>query len=98
MVIKMRKKLIELVNQAVRYALDNCRSKNPNAILETQDIADYLIANNVVVQKHGYWAWEGRFKACSECGSYIDWDDTLGANHWSFCPYCGTQMDGDMNE
>ena len=46
---------------------------------------------------HGHWCWEGRFKACSVCGSYIDWDDTLGANHWSYCPYCGAKMDGDGN-
>ena len=42
--------------------------------------------------RHGRWMWEGRFKACSLCGSYIDWDDTLGANHWKFCPYCSAKM------
>lgn len=56
-------------------------------LLETQPTVD---AAPVV---HGRWMWEGRFKACSECGSYIDWNDTLGANHWSFCPYCGAKMD-----
>lgn len=43
---------------------------------------------------HGHWCWEGKFKACSECGSYVEWDETLGANFWKFCPYCGAKMDG----
>ena len=46
---------------------------------------------------HGHWCWEGRFKACSKCGSYVEWDETLGANFWKFCPYCGAKMDGDGN-
>lgn len=45
--------------------------------------------------KRGHWCWEGRFKACSQCGSYVEWDETLGANFWKFCPYCGTRMDGE---
>ena len=44
---------------------------------------------------HGHWCWEGRFKACSQCGSYVEWDETLGANFWKFCPYCGARMDGE---
>lgn len=43
---------------------------------------------------HGHWCWEGKFKACSECGSYVEWDETLGANFWKFCPFCGAKMDG----
>lgn len=46
--------------------------------------------------RHGLWMWEGRFKACSLCGSYIDKDNTLGANHWKFCPYCGAKMKEDI--
>ena len=42
---------------------------------------------------HGHWCWEGKFKACSECGSYVEWDETLGANFWKFCPYCGAKME-----
>ena len=60
-------------------------------VLEALDKAPTVDAVPVV---HGHWCWEGRFKACSVCGSYIDWDDTLGANHWSYCPYCGAKMDG----
>jgi NADH pyrophosphatase NudC (nudix superfamily) len=42
---------------------------------------------------HGKWCWEGKFKACSECGSYVEWNETLGANFWKYCPYCGAKMD-----
>lgn len=45
---------------------------------------------------HAKWKWEGRFKACSECGTYIDLDNTLGASHWRYCPNCGAKMDGDL--
>lgn len=45
---------------------------------------------------HGRWMLEGEFKACSECGSYVEWDETLGASFWKFCPYCGIRMDGDI--
>jgi len=44
---------------------------------------------------HGRWMWEGQFKACSECGSYVEWSETLGANFWKYCPYCGIKMEED---
>lgn len=44
---------------------------------------------------HGHWCWEGRFRACSECGSYVEFTETLGASHWKYCPYCGAKMDAD---
>ena len=46
---------------------------------------------------HGRWMWEGRFKACSVCGTHIDMEDTLGAGWWNYCPNCGAKMDGDGN-
>ena len=54
-----------------------------------------LIEAGYVPVVHGHWCWEGKFKACSECGSYVEWDETLGANFWKFCPHCGAKMDGD---
>ena len=48
----------------------------------------------VIEQRHGEWCWEGKFKACSRCGSYVEWNETLGANFWKFCPFCGAKMDG----
>ena len=46
---------------------------------------------------HGHWCWQGRFRACSKCGSYVEFTETLGASFWKFCPFCGTTMDGDGN-
>lgn len=47
-------------------------------LLETQPTVD---AVEVV---HGHWCWEGRFRACSECGSYVEFTETLGASHWKY--------------
>lgn len=46
---------------------------------------------------HGEWLWEGRYKACSECGSYIN-SETLGYSFWRYCPYCGAKMDGGKED
>lgn len=51
-------------------------------------------AADVVEVVHGEWCWEGKFKACSKCGSYVEWNETLGANFWKYCPFCGAKMDG----
>jgi hypothetical protein len=46
-----REKLVELLNKAIRYAINNCKNKDPRAILDTPDVADYLLANGVTVQE-----------------------------------------------
>jgi NADH pyrophosphatase NudC (nudix superfamily) len=51
-------------------------------------------AADVAPVVHGEWCWEGKFKACSKCGSYVEWNETLGVNFWKYCPYCGAKMDG----
>ena len=51
-------------------------------------------AVDAVEAVHGLWLWEGPFKACSECGSHVEWNETLGASFWHFCPFCGAKMDG----
>lgn len=55
-------------------------------------------AADVAPVVHGEWCWKGKFKACSRCGSYVEWNETLGANFWKYCPYCGAKMDGGNNE
>lgn len=55
-------------------------------------------AADVVEVVHGEWCWEGKFKACSKCGSYVEWNETLGANFWKYCPFCGAKMDGGKHE
>ena len=51
-------------------------------------------AADVAPVRHGHWCWDGRFRACSICGSYVEFTETLGASHWKYCPHCGAKMDG----
>ena len=57
------------------------------------DIVNKLAQTDVAEVVHGHWCWEGRFKACSKCGSYVEFTETLGASHWKYCPYCGAKME-----
>lgn len=57
-------------------------------------LLDQLPQVEAEVVAHEHWCWEGQFKACSRCGSYVEWNETLGANFWNFCPHCGAKMDG----
>lgn len=58
------------------------------------DIADHFIANGVVVQKHGRWAYIGGDEwCCTNCG-YVGstegrWEPMLD----KFCSECGAKMD-----
>ena len=47
---------------------------------------------------HGHWCWQGKFRACSKCGSYVEFTETLGASFWKFCPYCGAKMDLEVKD
>jgi NADH pyrophosphatase NudC (nudix superfamily) len=76
--------------------------QNPANILvarqhEILDLLEAVPTVDAVEMVHGHWCWEGRFKACSRCGSYVEWTETLGASFWKFCPFCGAKMDGDGN-
>ena len=48
---------------------------------------------DVVEVRHGEWRYEGDYKACSLCGTFVEWN-TLGTSHWKYCPFCGAKMDG----
>ena len=51
-------------------------------------------AADVAPVRHWHWCWDGRFRACSICGSYVEFTETLGASHWKYCPHCGAKMYG----
>ena len=58
---------------------------------EIERIAEYLLANDVIVQKHGYWesrcvSGEDPYR-CSVCGNSVD---VLG---YDGCPHCFSKMD-----
>ncbi len=69
-------------HEALR-AVDKIRSK----LIKTP-------AADVAPVVHGEWRWEGKFKACSKCGTHVEWAETLGSSFWNYCPYCGAKMDG----
>ena len=86
---------------AVIDILRKYSTENPSSLGRHSGVADIamcevdrLPAADVVEVVHGEWCWEGKFKACSKCGSYVEWNETLGANFWKYCPFCGAKMDG----
>lgn len=76
---------ISIENQETVLNISICGKPNEVKVPFSKEVAEVV---------HGWWCWEGKFKACSRCGSYVEWDETLGANFWKFCPYCGAKMDG----
>lgn len=78
----------------VREYNRNCESDKSSGAFEALYRLRLFPAADVVEVVHGEWCWEGKFKACSKCGSYVEWNETLGANFWKYCPFCGAKMDG----
>ena len=79
----MREKLIELLNH---YLIKDV----------TEEIADHLIANNVVVREKGKWIYiDGRL-ACDNCYFKPDYPqykyNKLKFSNCNFCPNCGADM------
>lgn len=85
-----REKLIELQKEAIRLFM-KCQTDEPL----TDFIANYLISNGVMRQKHGQWKDGDPY--CPVCGK--DKFKGLDADVWAdwkpdYCPGCGAQMDG----
>lgn len=90
----MKEKLIELFWKA--------RSEYGDKAIPFEQIADYLIANNVVVREKGEWeetlknnVWWYR---CSVCGGGVY--DGVYKKHKCppYCFHCGADLRGDKNE
>ena len=71
---------------------ENCKTCEPGCLWRRK-VSEAPTVDAVEVV-HGHWCWEGRFRACSKCGSYVEFTETLGASHWKYCPNCGAKMDG----
>ena len=88
----MREKLITLIQTAV----NGCSS------YWARMIADYLIANGVVVREKGEWEKEGpytsvggEYKKALICPKFLSYFVSDGNKPWqmhNFCPNCGADM------
>lgn len=83
-----REKLTELIGECKWWCI-------------SEDIADHLIANGVVVREKGEWDDSGRYKfanggkaiRCPICGACLN-EEEYDLYVWNFCPICGADMTG----
>lgn len=52
---------------------------------------------DVTEVRRGEWKYEGEYKACSHCGTFVEWN-TLGMAYWNYCPCCGAKITEVTNE
>ena len=84
-----REKLIELIESA-RYWGSNTSA----------EVADHLIANEVVIQKRGEWVRKEYnfdiYAECSRCREEyclsVGWSFTDWKKYMHYCPNCGAKM------
>ena len=107
MVIKMHEKLVKVLD-SFQYALNDCTGNNKYVIFDDHvALANHLISNGVIVQKHGYWintppyrASNGNYNKAQECSVchalFVSSGNTPYSNH-PYCCECGAKMDGDEN-
>ena len=95
---------LDEIKICVNRQYENCHGYSGNkkaiyreAILAVKSILHSAKPIDAVPVRHGHWCWDGRFRACSICGSYVEFTETLGASHWKYCPNCGAKMDGGTN-
>lgn len=80
-----REKLIELIDKLDVMAIPTENFRH--------GLADYLIANGVVVREKGEWIEESGIQICPFCGEEHEWE----AYRASFCDQCGADMRGGTN-
>lgn len=91
-----KEKLIELLAKKLVWGVEF--AAEPKRI-ENEELADYLVAHGVTVQKHGRWVDRTRYIygmpdfwiACSVCGRQLG---DFHPHEFDYCPYCGAKMDG----
>ena len=105
MVIEMEN-LIKLLDN-FQYELSDYVGDNKYFVVDNHiELAQYLVGNNVIVQKHGQWIQDEDSICCSVCGfktsSYIpyvcDGERWLPLYKNKYCGNCGALMDGGKNE
>lgn len=86
--------------EAVKAFCEKCRGYYDGHCIHRDecdvDVIQTAPAADVQLVKHGRWERRmTKIYACSECTNEVT--DRQRKNY-SFCPYCGTKMDGDSNE
>lgn len=90
-----REKLIALIENAKRAMKSENLSCN---IARNGFVADFLIANGVVVREKGEWIEDGYYGnpfVCSYCGHEGCYSGNYGDKDYyptNFCPSCGADM------
>ena len=90
----IKTKLVELLDTNCGYVEE----------VEAKVFADYLLAHDVTIMRHGRWLYDGgRGKYfCSACNEYalsfkkdtLCGDDLYDECLTDYCPSCGARMDG----
>lgn len=111
----MKDKLIELLEECDKeHDVLDCFIDRPSKTTSATILADYLIANNVVVREKGVWIpSESDFDdddtlfdvdewcdwQCSACREDICYEDPM-ERKWlpKYCPNCGADMRGAEHE
>ncbi len=88
-------KLLELVGRVQDEGVDYTDALRAIPV-SNEILVEYLIANNVVVQKHGRWVKKNQYfhnvdylYECSNCGCSIASDF---AHSFNYCQICGAIM------
>lgn len=87
-----RDRLIEILRNCIE---ENVGVNDPNVSFEVdyENIADYLLANGVIVQKQGEWIYKEffgiEFPECSVCETQFE---DANFEDYSYCPECGAKL------
>ena len=94
-----RKKLIELLIACDKeFDVLSCYNERPRKVTAAAIVADYLLTNSVVVQKHGRWedkatgAYRRTQSWCTACGIHSGIGGIESNRHKPYCPNCGAKM------
>ncbi len=99
-----REKLIEILKVKYDHYCDQCGVNKESHYIE--NLADYLIANDVVIREKGEWGKSEddycglNIIQCPLC--HEEWcfecDDDVEMLNYNFCPNCGSDMrEGTLN-
>lgn len=103
-----REELVKILDN-FPYDLKDYIGENKAFIVDDHiKLADHLISNGVIVQRHGYWINTPPYRAsngnynkaqeCSVCHAYfVSSGNTSYSNH-PYCCECGAKMDGGVED